>query len=176
MGTTEITAAVNPRARQCLIRRYYDPGTGQFLSVDPAVDQTQAPYAYVDGDPVNGIDPLGLGCFLGVACTFQSWGEHVVGQFAYNVAGTFGQLSTTWCEIKHDPGAFIGSVAGYTAGAAIFAGGGWVAAEIAGSESPGFLAEISHPAHVGIGAGGVVLPALVPFYFGYVGSEDLSKH
>ena len=50
------------------IRRYYDPATGQFISVDPAVDQTEAPYAYVSGDPVDGIDPLGLGCFLSV-CT-----------------------------------------------------------------------------------------------------------
>jgi RHS repeat-associated protein/uncharacterized repeat protein (TIGR02059 family) len=50
------------------IRRYYDPQTGQFISVDPAVDQTEAPYAYVDGDPVNGTDPLGLACLFGV-CT-----------------------------------------------------------------------------------------------------------
>jgi RHS repeat-associated protein/uncharacterized repeat protein (TIGR02059 family) len=46
------------------IRRYYDPQTGQFISVDPAVDQTEAPYAYVNGDPVNTTDPLGLGCGL----------------------------------------------------------------------------------------------------------------
>jgi RHS repeat-associated protein len=44
------------------VRRYYDPGTGQFLSVDPAIDQTEAPYAYVNGDPVDLIDALGLGC------------------------------------------------------------------------------------------------------------------
>jgi RHS repeat-associated protein len=50
------------------IRRYYDPVTGQFISIDPLVDQTEAPYAYVNGDPVDGTDPLGLGCFLSV-CT-----------------------------------------------------------------------------------------------------------
>lgn len=40
--------------------RYYDPGTGQFLSVDPAVNVTGQPYAYAGDDPVNQSDPLGL--------------------------------------------------------------------------------------------------------------------
>jgi uncharacterized protein RhaS with RHS repeats len=42
------------------INRYYDPATGQFLSVDPDVAQTDQPYAYTGDDPVNGVDPLGL--------------------------------------------------------------------------------------------------------------------
>ena len=42
-----------------LINRYYDPATGQFLSVDPDVSQTLATYAYAAGDPVNLSDPLG---------------------------------------------------------------------------------------------------------------------
>ncbi len=42
-----------------LIGRYYDPSTGQFLSVDPLVDETDQPYAYTGGDPVNGTDPSG---------------------------------------------------------------------------------------------------------------------
>ena len=55
------------------IRRYYDPQTGQFISVDPFVDQTEAPYAYVNGDPVNKTDPLGLGCsVLGTLNPFSS--------------------------------------------------------------------------------------------------------
>lgn len=49
------------------INRYYDPTTGQFLSVDPIVDVTEQPYAYVNGDPVNGSDPLGLGFWSDVA-------------------------------------------------------------------------------------------------------------
>lgn len=54
------------------VRRYYDPGTGQFLSVDPAVDQTEQPYAYVNGDPVDSVDPLGLG----VGDLFNPWSPH----------------------------------------------------------------------------------------------------
>ena len=43
-----------------LVNRYYDPSTGQFLSVDPLVGITDQPYQYAGGDPVNFIDPLGL--------------------------------------------------------------------------------------------------------------------
>jgi len=42
------------------VYRYYDPSTGQFLSVDPLVDLTGQPYAYTGGDPVNATDPSGL--------------------------------------------------------------------------------------------------------------------
>ena len=43
--------------------RYYDPATGQFLSVDPLVDQTGQPYSYVGDDPVDNVDPSGLFCW-----------------------------------------------------------------------------------------------------------------
>ena len=43
-----------------LVNRYYDPGTGQFTSSDPALMQTHKPYAYADGDPVSQDDPSGL--------------------------------------------------------------------------------------------------------------------
>jgi RHS repeat-associated protein len=45
-----------------LIGRYYDPQTGQFLSVDPLVNKTGQPYAYTGDDPVNDTDPSGLAC------------------------------------------------------------------------------------------------------------------
>ncbi len=41
--------------------REYDPGTGGFLSVDPEVETTLAPYNYAGDDPINAYDPSGLG-------------------------------------------------------------------------------------------------------------------
>ena len=40
--------------------RYYDPSTGQFMSVDPALAVTGIRYGYAESDPVNFVDPLGL--------------------------------------------------------------------------------------------------------------------
>ena len=39
--------------------RWYDAATGQFMSLDPAVASTLAPYSYVGNDPVAGTDPSG---------------------------------------------------------------------------------------------------------------------
>ena len=39
--------------------RWYDPGTGQFMSVDPELAETGQPYAYAADDPVNATDPTG---------------------------------------------------------------------------------------------------------------------
>ncbi|WP_168216908.1 putative toxin [Cellulomonas sp. Y8] len=40
--------------------RYYDPSTGQFVSVDPAIDATRSMYGYTNGNPLQFVDPLGL--------------------------------------------------------------------------------------------------------------------
>ena len=61
-------AYTDPTGLTYLTRRYYDPQTGQFLTLDPLVDQTEAPYAYVNGDPVDNSDPTGLFC-VGPICT-----------------------------------------------------------------------------------------------------------
>jgi hypothetical protein len=42
------------RVTGALPGRYYDPATGQFLSVDPAAAVTGSPFGYVDDNPVNG--------------------------------------------------------------------------------------------------------------------------
>jgi RHS repeat-associated protein len=66
--------------------RYYDPATSQFLTRDPIVAATRSPYAYVQGNPLNGTDPSGL-CW-GPTC----WVEEVI---------AVGQ------EIARDPGAAL---------------------------------------------------------------------
>ena len=50
-------------ASQYLQARYYDPATGQFLTVDPDVSLTAQAYAYAGGNPLNEIDPTGLSWF-----------------------------------------------------------------------------------------------------------------
>jgi RHS repeat-associated protein len=40
--------------------REYDPATGQFMSVDPKVAETAAPYSYSADDPMSGSDPSGM--------------------------------------------------------------------------------------------------------------------
>jgi RHS repeat-associated protein len=188
------------------IRRYYDPQSGQFISVDPAVDQSEAPYAYANDDPVDDIDPLGLwgwnpiddaesayhsvvhraGSVGRDLATFGradatglkdewNWGGHVLGQIEYNVVGTWNQLSTTACEIEHNPGTFVASAAGYSLGLIFLAGGFYVGGEILGSDAPGLLAEISHPADAGIGGAGVAVGGVGPFAVGILGSEALAN-
>jgi len=39
--------------------RVYDPATGQFLTVDPDVGATRAPYNYAEDNPLNEVDPFG---------------------------------------------------------------------------------------------------------------------
>jgi RHS repeat-associated protein len=61
------------------VYRYYDPATGQFISSDPLVDVTGQPYAYVGGDPVNEVDPLGLWGWNPISDITQAAGD--VGHF-----------------------------------------------------------------------------------------------
>ncbi len=46
--------------RGYLNARYYDPGTGQFLTRDPIASATRSAYGYVHGNPLNASDPQGL--------------------------------------------------------------------------------------------------------------------
>jgi RHS repeat-associated protein len=53
-----------------VVARWYSPALGRFLSVDPKAGNTSTPqsldrYAYVSGDPLGGVDPLGT-------CTFNN--------------------------------------------------------------------------------------------------------
>ena len=43
--------------------RWYDPATGEFISVDALVGITDQPYQYVGSDPVNLTDPTELACW-----------------------------------------------------------------------------------------------------------------
>jgi RHS repeat-associated protein len=56
--TSSDTGLIYMRARE------YDPSTAQFLTVDPMVGQTHAPYYYAEDNPLNEADPTGLGNWL----------------------------------------------------------------------------------------------------------------
>ncbi len=55
-GSSRLTHA----SERCAVDRYYDPASGQFLTVDPDVAETGQPYAFTGDDPLNATDPLGL--------------------------------------------------------------------------------------------------------------------
>jgi len=45
--------------RDAAVQRYYDPGTGQFMSLDPLNKMTNAGYTFVRDNPFGGTDPSG---------------------------------------------------------------------------------------------------------------------
>jgi RHS repeat-associated protein len=56
--------------------RAYDPETGRWLSRDPIEEARVNLYAYVEGNPMSWIDPLGLpktGPFYGLSKKFWNW-------------------------------------------------------------------------------------------------------
>ena len=60
--------------------RVYDPSTAQFLTVDPLVSRTLAPYSYAGDDPVNEQDRTGLEeetgyCIFPVGCVSNPGGN-----------------------------------------------------------------------------------------------------
>jgi RHS repeat-associated protein len=69
--------------------RDYDPATGQFLTLDPAVDLTRQPYAYAGNNPVLSTDPSGLypgdGLVHGAEATVAGGLDSVTGGFSTDI-------------------------------------------------------------------------------------------
>lgn len=95
------------------VHRYYDPTTGQFLSVDPLADMTGTPYAFTGGDPVNGSDPAGLGpiCVLGVCLGFHP-GNAVKGLANFGAGIANFVVSSVTAGHVHVPAPFCGGLLG----------------------------------------------------------------
>jgi RHS repeat-associated protein len=113
-----------------LINRYYDPTTGQFLSVDPDAAETGQPYAYTGDDPVNGTDPLGLcntpgviGYYPGPCATTGAQALAAEAYIQNSVPSSGWSLSKAWgAEVHYAPGVVLGIVAIGTGYGALVAG------------------------------------------------------
>jgi hypothetical protein len=104
-----------------VINRYYDPVTGQFVSVDPMVNETDQSYLYAGDDPVNGVDPNGLDCgWFSVVCAgydATAGAVEAVGSFIYRYSGEIAAVSSFLAAVTIEvPG--VGEVFGAVAVAA----------------------------------------------------------
>ena len=88
--TSSDTGLIYLRARE------YDPTTAQFLSIDPAVEATGAPYGYTSDNPLNASDPTGR-------CGFGSPGE------ALESVNPFSEENCAYQGVKAFVGLFEGN-------------------------------------------------------------------
>jgi hypothetical protein len=82
------TSRVRHNPRGVCVARWYDPGTGQFMSVDPDLAETGQPYVYTGDDLVNLTDPLGLTTFPAKLVEAEFGG---LGKYEANIACTSAQ-------------------------------------------------------------------------------------
>jgi RHS repeat-associated protein len=96
--------------------RDYDANIGRYVQPDPiGLAGGINPYAYVEGNPVNQIDPLGLAKFLvsaGGNAYFGIWGGSAESSIGFDTSGNVCYVSTT-CEVDMS----IGAGAGLSVGA-----------------------------------------------------------
>jgi RHS repeat-associated protein len=71
-----------------LVHRYYDPGTGEFLSVDPLQSQTGQPYQYAAEDPANIDDPTGEYPYCELHIANPHFSHHVKTYSNINIVAT----------------------------------------------------------------------------------------
>ncbi|MGH7643134.1 MAG: RHS repeat-associated core domain-containing protein [Candidatus Dormibacteria bacterium] len=141
--------------------RWYDPALGQFTTLDPLVQATGMPYAYVDGDPINELDLNGQ---CGVWGSNTCWGDvantvshaaEAVSEVSAAVGSTWGSLcfrdpfagnpnSTTsngcQAEITPTEGALaLGAVSVVAGGAGLAAEAGLVTGSFASAETLGYV-------------------------------------
>ncbi len=90
-------AYTDPDGLIYLLNRYYDPAAGAFISVDPAISQTNQPYAYAGDNPVSRTDPTGL--FWWIYETFHRT-SRISGDDYYDASATMaGEMAKVTTEV-----------------------------------------------------------------------------
>ncbi|NDY42366.1 RHS repeat-associated core domain-containing protein, partial [Dissulfurirhabdus thermomarina] len=110
--------------------RYYDPATGRYLTPDPVgLAGGINLYAYVQNDPVNAVDPMGLATWTGYL--------HVVaGGEVFGGGLLTGGLKSVSPDGKVTTVAIIAPLVGVTAGLPASTTGGKVTFETPGTANP----------------------------------------
>ncbi len=156
-GSWPATYGPHRLAMAVLVGRYYDPSTGQFLSVDPMVARTEEPYEYAAADPVNATDANG-NITLGV-CAQASWTYMII------------SLDIGECIVAVITGPNVGHI-GFTSTIGLAGGIGLRASaglymELSNSDSldalGGCFDYVAGTAVVGVGVGGVLFKSCNPF-------------
>jgi RHS repeat-associated protein len=114
--------------------RDYDPATAQFLTVDPLVDQTRQPYAYVADNPLTQTDPSGcdfwndllnnvaVGLMHGPGADVASVLEGTGDGASFGLTDQVRQLMGTDCEVQKNGFYFAGLIGGAIASTVVTAG------------------------------------------------------
>jgi RHS repeat-associated protein len=92
--------------------RYYDPSTGQFLTVDPLVGETQQPYSYTAGDPVNATDPSGQDLLSNIGNAAAGILGGATGGLSNDALGVFGIHPDT-CSSAYQDASHAGLAAAF---------------------------------------------------------------
>jgi len=106
---------------QWLRARYYDPTTGQFLTVDPLTAATGARYAYAGGNPITRADPSGLEWWNPLSWTGDTYDNIALGATAVSLVSTLLAAGSAATYIGAPAAAVFGSVATAAEGVAVVA-------------------------------------------------------
>jgi RHS repeat-associated protein len=103
---------------QYLRARYYNPATGQFLTLDPVTALTLSPYGYASGNPANLGDPSGL-CFWCAAVVIGGVVGGVIGGVSAAYTCVTGDMPGGDCLAAVGGGVLGGAVSGACTGATL---------------------------------------------------------